>query len=101
MTNRRTFLSSLPAGAALLGFGTASAAAPILSEADPTAIALGYRSDAGKVDAKKYQAYVPGRRCADCQLYAGKTTDANGACSAFGGKIVSAKGWCMAWVKKA
>ena len=101
MTTRRTFLTALPVSAVLLGLGNASAAAATLSETDPAATALGYKADASKVDAKKYPNFVAGRRCADCQLYGGKTSDATAPCSAFGGKLVSAKGWCLAWAKKA
>lgn len=101
MTTRRTFLASIPAGAALLGLGNANGAAVALSETDPSAAALGYKADASKVDAKKYPAFAAGRRCADCQLYGGKPADVTAPCGAFGGKLVSAKGWCVAWVKKA
>ena len=67
----------------------------------PQAVALGYRHDATKVDAKKYPTWSLERACGKCQLFQGQTTDAWGPCAAVGGKLVNAKGWCVAWVKKA
>lgn len=100
MTTRRIFLASIPASALTLALNNATAAA-VLSETDPTAIALGYKADAGKVDAKKFPTYARGHQCANCNLYAGKATDPAAPCSIFAGKLVNGKGWCVAWVKKA
>jgi High potential iron-sulfur protein len=102
-TTRRHFLmSAIPATALIFGAGsTAFAAAERLDEKDPIAVSLGYKTDASKVDAKKFPAYVAGRHCSGCMLYQGKSTDASAPCGAVGGKLVSGKGWCTAWVKKA
>lgn len=102
MTTRRQFvLTAVPATALLLGARVASAQAAKLEESDPAAVALGYKMDATKVDAKKFPTYKAGNVCSNCQLYSGKANDATGPCAAFGGKLVSAKGWCSAWAKKA
>ena len=102
MTNRRLFIRIVPAAAlALATARTASAQSAKLEETDPQAVALGYRHDATKVDAKKFPAYAAGHNCANCQLFQGKPGEALGACGAMGGKLVNAKGWCVAWVKKA
>jgi hypothetical protein len=102
MTTRRRFVFTIPAAAlALTAARTASAQAAKLEETDAQAVALGYRHDASKVDAKKFPTYAPGRNCAGCQLFQGKAGDALGACGAVGGKLVNAKGWCVAWVRKA
>src|SRR4051794_18911912 len=102
MTTRRHFILIVPAAALALSTArTASAQAVKLEETDPQAVALGYRHDATKVDAKKYSCYAPGQNCANCQLFQGKPGDALGACGAMGGKLVNAKGWCAAWVKRA
>jgi hypothetical protein len=77
------------------------AAAPVLSESDPTAQSLGYRTDAARVDKSKFPKYQPGDACANCQFYQGKPSAEMGPCSIYGGKLVSAKGWCNAYVKKA
>ncbi len=83
MTTRRSFLlATLPAAAlAAVAARSASAQAARLEETDPTAVALGYKHDAAKVDAAKFPTFA-------------------GACGAVGGKLVNAKGWCVAWVKK-
>ena len=102
MTTRRRFVLTIPAAAlALVAARAASAQAVKLEETDPTAVALGYRHDASKVDAKKFPAFAADHNCANCQLYQGKAGEAWGACGAVGGKLVSTKGWCVAWVKKA
>lgn len=99
MVSRRQFiLTAIPAAAAVATSGRALAQAR-LDETEAPAVALGYKHDATKVDAKKFPAWQAGRNCANCQLYQGK--DAWGACGAVGGKLVNAKGWCVAWVKKA
>lgn len=102
MTTRRQFvLSTLPAAAALMAGGKAYAQAARLDEKDSAAVALGYKHDATKVDAKKYPQWAAGHICGNCQLYQAKPTDAWGPCGAVGGKQVNAKGWCLAWAKKA
>ncbi len=103
MTTRRHFvLAAIPAAAlATLAVRTASARAAKLEETDRTAVALGYRHDAAKVDKAEYPAYVAGRNCANCQLFAAKGDQEWAPCAAVGNRLVNAKGWCVAWVKKA
>ena len=100
MTTRRIFLVSIPASALALKLGSA-AAAVALAEADPTAVALGYKENVKKVDMKKYPTVVRGQQCSNCKLYAGKPTDPTAPCSIFAGKSVNGKGWCAAWAKTA
>ena len=103
MTTRRQFvLHSLPVGAALMGgVGHVRAQAGLVAETDPVAVALGYKHDATKVDAKKYPAWQAARTCNGCQLFLGTPADAQAPCSALANKVVSAKGWCTAGAKKA
>jgi hypothetical protein len=75
--------------------------APVLSESDPTAQALGYKTDVSKVDKAKFPRYQAGQTCANCQLYQGKPGSPMGPCTTYGGKLVYANGWCNAYVKKA
>ena len=101
-SSRRRFIRIGTAALAAAPFATAlfsgpAAAAEVLSEADPTAAALGYKMDATKAPNRKDTTAV----CANCSLYSGKPGAADGPCSIFGGKLVNAKGWCSAWVKKA
>ncbi|WP_425497755.1 high-potential iron-sulfur protein [Paraburkholderia ultramafica] len=81
--------------------GTARAAPAQLQESDPAAQALGYRTDASRVDHAKYPRYSGNQRCANCQFYQGKPTDANALCALFGAKQVSGAGWCNAYQARA
>lgn len=107
--SRRSFIALAGvAGAAVLagirpavGLAQGSAALPHLAESDPTAKALGYSEDAGKVDKTKFPAFKPGAHCATCNFYQGKASDAYGPCQIFPGKSVSAKGWCASHSPKA
>lgn len=78
-----------------------AAALPMLDEKDPTAIALGYVSDATKADTSKYKTYVAGMACANCALFQGKAGDESGPCPLYAGHQVAAKGWCGSYAKKA
>ena len=102
-SSRRTFLiPSLGAVSALaLASREALADAPHVTESDPTAVALGYKMDATKVDKAKYPKYAAGEKCANCQFFQGKPTDAFAPCPMFGGKEVANGGWCSAYSKKA
>ena len=101
MQTRRTFIQIVPAAGVSLLAGRAAMAQPVVSEKDPQATALGYVSDAAKVDKQKYKNYQAGQTCANCTLYQGKPGDATGGCPLFAGKVVDAKAWCSAWAKKA
>ena len=79
----------------------ATAAGGPVTEADPTAVSLGYVSDSSRADGAKFKNHVAGQACGNCALFAGKPGDAGGPCPIFGGRQVSAKGWCSAYVKKA
>ena len=70
---------------------------PHVSDADPTAKALGYVEDASKTDNAKHK---PGDDCANCQFYSGGATG-YGPCALFPGKAVNAKGWCVSHSPKA
>ena len=101
---RRSFvLHAVTACAALAASRLAAAqtAPALVKEDDSTAIALGYVSDAAKIDAKKQPVHIAGSSCGSCALFQGKAGDATGACLVFGGKLVAAKGWCTGWSKKA
>jgi High potential iron-sulfur protein len=111
-SNRRVFMLRAAVGCGALVAGQAMAQAPaakpaagagpaMLSETDPTAVALGYKADGTKADTKKYPKYAASQNCLSCQLYQGKAGDVAGACGIFAGKQVAAKGWCSSWVKKA
>lgn len=108
MNSRRLFLRKLaisvtaPAmlGGRLLAQDTPPAPAK-LDEADPVAVALGYKMDTTKVDQTKYPQHKPEQRCVTCTLVApGSPAGDFIPCTAFQGKLVAANGWCMAFAKK-
>lgn len=102
MTTRRTFIAILPLAGSLVAAGLARAqSAAMVSDKDPTAVSLGYVSDATKADKAKYKQYAAGQQCSGCALFQGAAGAADGACPIFGGKHVPAKGWCSAYAKKA
>jgi anaerobic selenocysteine-containing dehydrogenase len=78
-----------------------SSAPPKVDEKDSLATALGYVSDARRVDPKANPTYKTGASCSSCSWYQGKPGDpAGGACTFFPGKNVDANGWCRMWNKK-
>ena len=74
---------------------------PHLAESDPTAMALGYKDDATKVDVAKFPTYKAGSLCENCKFWTGKAGEAYGPCSLFPGKATAAKGWCSGYNPKA
>lgn len=102
-TNRRVFFLQVAASGSVLtaAHAAAQATAPMLSEKDAQAAALGYAADTTKVDAKKYPKHAADQKCNNCQLYGAKPKDAAGPCPLFAGKQVAGNGWCSAYVKKA
>jgi hypothetical protein len=100
MNNRRVFMLQCSVGGLLFADPAFSQGA-LVAETDAQATALGYKSDAAKVDKSKYPKFAAGQHCGVCAFYQGKTNDASGACPLFAGKQVSSKGWCSAWAKKA
>jgi hypothetical protein len=107
--SRRSFLAlaGVTGAAALVGIRPALTSAqggaqlPHLSEADPTAKALGYVEDASKVDKTKFPSYKAGAHCATCNFFQGKPNDPYGPCQIFPGKAAAAKGWCASHSPKA
>lgn len=101
ITNRRTFMMQVVVGSSAFAASHAMAqAAPLVAETDANAVALGYKADATKVDAKKYPAHKATQICGNCALFQGKATDAAGGCPLFAGKQVATKAWCSAYAPK-
>ena len=103
---RRTVLKSALAALAAIpvvsAVGTAEAAAmPKVDPNDPVAKSLGYVSDTTKVDDKARPTHKAEQKCSNCVQYQGKPGDAAGGCNIFPGKSVDANAWCTAWAKKA
>lgn len=106
--SRRRFLKlavtgvvAAPIVAAVLPEFARAADLPHLEESDPTAMALGYKADATKVDKAKYATYKAGEDCSNCNFWGGKAGDQWGSCQLFPGKDTHANGWCSGYSKKA
>jgi hypothetical protein len=84
----------------LLANSAAAAGLPPLDPKDPTAQALGFVTDASKVDAAANATYKPTQKCSTCAQYQGKASDASAGCNIFAGKSVPAGGWCKVWAAK-
>jgi len=100
--SRRAFIEN---GAILIAtVGVSSLAwsdsAPMLTESDPTALALGYKANASTVDRAKFAQYARGQSCSNCVLYQGAAVSSSGTCAIFAGKAVSSQGWCASYAKK-
>ena len=79
----------------------ATAEMPALDEADPLSKSLGYVNDASRSDTARFANHVAGSNCANCAVYQGAGGSVRGGCPIFAGKSVEAAGWCSAWAKKA
>ena len=106
-TRRNFFKQSLASASILTALATAKishAQTPVptaVQETSEQAMALGYKTDATKVDAQKHPNRAPDQICSGCTLYQGKASDSSGGCAVFGNNLVAGKGWCGAWTKKA
>jgi hypothetical protein len=105
ISRRAVVKGGLIAGALIpaMGLMTSSAdaaALPPLDPKDPTAQALGFVTDATKVDAAANATFKAGQKCSTCAQFQGKATDATAGCNIFAGKSVPAGGWCKVWAAK-
>jgi hypothetical protein len=105
MSRRAIVKGGLIAGAlvpalGLIGNMAGAAALPPLDTNDPTAKALGFVTDATKVDASANPTYKPNQKCGTCAQFQGKAGDATAACTIFAGHSVPAGGWCKVWAQK-
>src|ERR1700677_4216745 len=97
--SRRAFIENGTILIAAAGISSVAWAdsAQTLSESDPTAAALGYKTNASSVDKAKFPQYAAGQSCSNCALYLGAAGSSSGPCTIYAGKIVSATGWCASY----
>jgi High potential iron-sulfur protein len=105
ISRRAVVKGGLIAGAMIpaMGLMTRSAQAAGLSPLDPkdpTAQALGFVTDATKVDAAANATYKAAQKCSNCAQFQGSASDASAGCNIFAGKSVPAGGWCKVWAAK-
>jgi hypothetical protein len=104
-TSRRRFFAAAGGALAAAIVGTVSsrlafaAELPHLALDDPSAKALNYTEDAGKIDAVKMPAHQVGQACVNCNFYSGRPNQF-GPCALFPGKAVNSKGWCSGYAKE-
>lgn len=84
----------------LIGNAAGAAALSPLDPSDPTAKALGFVTDATKVDASANPTYKPNQKCGTCAQFQGKAGDATAGCNIFAGHSVPQTGWCKVWAQK-
>jgi High potential iron-sulfur protein len=92
--------SALVPAYGLIANTACAAGLPALDPTDPTAKALGFVTDATKVDAAANPTYKPTQRCGTCAQFLGKPSDAMAGCNIFAGHSVPAGGWCKVWAQK-
>lgn len=108
LINRRNFLKlGMSAGGSAIALSAIPinlVAADEVSEEEPLAQAMGYVTDATKVDTAKFpkRAGDAGAKqfCNNCALYAGEADAETAPCSIFQNRPVRGAGWCNAWVAK-
>jgi hypothetical protein len=105
ISRRAIVKSGLVAGALFPAMGlivdsATAAGLPPLDPKDPTAQALGFVTDASKVDGAANPTFKPTQKCSNCAQYQGKPTDPTAGCNIFAGKSVPAGGWCKVWAQK-
>jgi len=105
ITRRAIVQGGLIAGAlvpalGLMGNYAGAAALTPLDANDPTAKALGFVSDATKVNAAANPTFKPGQMCSNCAQYLGKPGDASGGCNIYAGHSVPAGAWCKGYAPK-
>ena len=95
---RRRFMGRLIA-VTTVAASTPTFAQRQVDEADENAVALGYKHDTTKVEAKKYPKHDASQRCNNCSFWQGAPKDPWAGCAMFGRKQITSAGWCAAWVK--
>jgi High potential iron-sulfur protein len=100
--SRRSFVTSsaLTAATVITASPGRTQNAQFVSESDPPAAELGFRSDASTVDKQKFPQYAAGQSCSACAFYGGEPGAADGTCQIYGTKRVQSKAWCAAFFKR-
>lgn len=101
MNSRRQFvmkLVPLTGAAVLLPRLAAAQDLPALTEADPMAVALGFKLDTGAVDQAKFPKHTKEQSCASC-LHFQKPGADKARCDLFN-KVVPKGGWCSGYSKR-
>ena len=101
-TRRSALLGMATVVTTLISQGTrrAGAAEPanrtLLLDTEPSAKAIGYVSNAAKLDAATTPGYRRGQSCATC-AFADLGTGRQRGCTVVPGRLIMATGWCKVW----
>jgi high potential iron-sulfur protein len=101
MNSRRQFvlkLAPLAGAAALLPRLAGAQDLPALTEADPMAVALGFRLETAKADQVKFPKHTNEQSCASCVHFMKPGAD-SARCDLFN-KTVPKGGWCSGYSKR-
>lgn len=94
--NRRDWIKALASGS-ILAMSTHGITQVLLGETEPQAKALGYVSDASKVDRGMQPKFNLGQACNNCNFFKIGPEASTGTCKLFSGRRVSAVGWCSGY----
>lgn len=96
--NRRIFILASTAGAALLS-AHARAQLKKVDEAEPKAVAVGYRHDTKTVDQTRYPKHDPSQNCENCLAFypSDDETEQWGECDLMSDRLVLKSGWCSSY----
>ena len=96
--NRRAFLIASSAGTALL-CAHARAQLVRVDEAEPKAVAVGYRHDTRNVDQARYPKHDPSQNCENCLAFypSDDETEEWGECDLMSDRLVYKGGWCSSY----
>jgi len=93
-SRRRALMKGAAAALALLAAPKGLARPPLLTRAEPDAVALEFVDDAATLDATGQPLYQAGSRCAGCFFFQGDAGDETAPCTVFAGWRVPRSGWC-------
>lgn len=85
---------------AVFDLSALAAGLPPLDSNDPNAKALGFVTDASKVDSVANPRFKSTQKCGTCAQFKGAASAASAACTIFPGKSVPSTGWCKVWAAK-
>ena len=96
--SRRAFIVTSAAGASLL-CAHARAQLQKVDEAEPKAVAVGYRHDTSKVDPARYPKHTPEQHCQNCLAFYPSDDPAEewGECDLMSDRLVFKNGWCSSY----
>ncbi len=91
---RRALLQAAAGALSLVALPRALARPPLLTGAEPDAVALEFVPDATHIDPAAQPRFKQGSRCSRCYFFQGRKSSDDAPCTVFAGYRVPASGWC-------